>query len=311
MHSEYQVRINRVIEHIDANLSEDLSLQQLAGVACFSEYHFHRLFRGVVGENLNEYVQRRRLEIAARALHLNAQDKVIDVALNVGYENPASFFKAFRRFFGLSPSSWRKEGAREWTKRQIEQKNELRAQNSKIGNVLDPKTWEILKGDTDIAATSRQVEIRDLPECRIVYRRYVGRYGDSAITAMWGELTEWAYAKGLVKKDSTFMGILHDDPSITQPDRHRYDTCLIVDRDFQDDDALVATFKGGRYLTYDFLGTPSDVDPAWDRVYGEFVINSGSLADSRPNIELYAPNSIVDPEKMIFRSKLCVSMKDV
>ena len=122
MHSEYQVRINRVIEHIDANLSEDLSLEQLAGVACFSEYHFHRLFRGVVGENLNEYVQRRRLEIAARTLHLNAQDKVIDVALNVGYENPASFFKAFRRFFGLSPSSWRKEGAREWTKRQIEQK---------------------------------------------------------------------------------------------------------------------------------------------------------------------------------------------
>jgi AraC family transcriptional regulator len=99
MHSEYQVRINRVIEHIDANLGEDLSLEQLAGVACFSEYHFHRLFRGVVGENLNEYVQRRRLEIAARTLHLNAQDKVIDVALNVGYENPASFFKAFRRFF--------------------------------------------------------------------------------------------------------------------------------------------------------------------------------------------------------------------
>ena len=70
MRSEYQTRINRVIAHIDANLGEDLSLEQLACVACFSEYHFHRLFRGIVGESLNEFVQRRRLETAARALYL-------------------------------------------------------------------------------------------------------------------------------------------------------------------------------------------------------------------------------------------------
>ncbi len=79
-HSEYRARIDRVIAHIDGHLGEDLSLAQLAQIACFSEYHFHRLFRGIVGETLNEFVQRRRLETAARDLYLNPKAKVIDVA---------------------------------------------------------------------------------------------------------------------------------------------------------------------------------------------------------------------------------------
>jgi len=309
MRSEYQTRIDRVIAHIDANLSEDLSLEQLARVACFSEYHFHRLFRGIVGERLNEFVQRRRLETAARALYLNDQDKVIDVALEAGYENPASFFKAFRRFFGVSPSVWRKQSAKEWVGKQLDQKNALRAQNSKIGNVLDPQKWEILKGK-DNGSNSARVEIRHLPECRTVYRRYMGRYGNPEITRMWGELIDWAHSNGLLMKDATFIGILHDDPSITAPENCRYDAGIVVDHNFQHSDALVGHFRGGKYLTYDFIGTPPDIDPAWDRVYGEFVINSGCLADNRPNVELYAPNSVIDPEKMIFRSKLCVSIRD-
>jgi AraC family transcriptional regulator len=309
MRSEYQSRIDRVIAHIDANLSEDLSLEQLARVACFSEYHFHRLFRGLVGESLNEFVRRRRLETAARSLHLNSNDKVIDVALNAGYENPASFFRAFRSFFGFSPSGWRKRGATEWTAKRVSLKNSLRTKNSKIGNVLGPETWEILRAKDCGAKGSDRVEIRDLPECRVVYRRYTGRYGNPSITMMWGELIDWAHTRGLLSMDSTFIGILHDDPNITAPEKCRYDACLVVDENFQDSDALIGHFRGGKYLTYDFVGTPSEVDPAWDRVYGEFVLSSGYLVDSRPNAEFYAPNSIIDPERMIFRSKLGVSVR--
>ena len=309
-HSEYRTRIDRVIAHIDGHLGEDLSLAQLAQIACFSEYHFHRLFRGIVGETLNEFVQRRRLETAARDLYLNPKAKVIDVALNTGYENPASFFKAFRRQFSTSPSLWRKQAAREWIDRLLGQKNALRAQNSKIGNVLEPQTWEILKGKDNGPMDSNKVEIRDFSECRIVYRRYTGRYGNPAITQMWGELMNWTQAKGLMSKDSTFIGILHDDPSITSYENCRYDACLVVSPEFRDTEALIGHFRGGKYLTYDFVGTPDDIDPAWDRVYGDFIINSGYLADGRPNIEMYPPNSVIDPEKMIFRSKLCVSIKD-
>ena len=308
MRSEYQARIDRVTAYIDMHLSDDLSLEKLASVACFSEYHFHRLFRGMVGESVSAYVQRRRLETAARSLYLNSESKVIDAALNVGYENPASFFKAFKRFFGLSPSEWREHGARTWTEARIDEKNRLREQNSKIGNVLDPKTWEVLRGKG--RGGKGGIGIRELPESRIIYRRYIGRYGSPAITQTWGELMEWAQANGILKKDSSFIGILHDDPSITAPDKCRYDACLVIDADFQEEGVLVALFRGGKYLAYDFVGTPSDVDPAWDRVYREFLVESSWLADARPNIEIYPPQSIIDPEKMIFRSQLCVAVTE-
>jgi DNA gyrase inhibitor GyrI len=84
----------------------------------------------------------------------------------------------------------------------------------------------------------------------------------------------------------------------------------VVDAEFRHADALIGKFQGGKYLAYDFVGTPSEVDPAWDLVYEEFVTDGIHLADIRPNIELYGPNSVIDPEKMIFRSQLCVSIRD-
>ena len=74
------------------------------------------------------------------------------------------------------------------------------------------------------------------------------------------------------------MGILHDDPNITAPENCRYDACLIVEQDFQHNDALIGSFRGGKYLAYDFVGTPFDVDVAWDSVYEKFLLDSGYLA---------------------------------
>ena len=62
LNNEYRMRINRTIDYIRAHYAEDLSLEKLASIACFSKFHFHRLFRAVVGETLNDYVQRIRLE---------------------------------------------------------------------------------------------------------------------------------------------------------------------------------------------------------------------------------------------------------
>ncbi len=68
LREEYVSRINRVIDFIEKNIDRDLSLEALAKLAYFSRFHFHRIFRAMVGETLNQFIQRVRIEKAAAQL---------------------------------------------------------------------------------------------------------------------------------------------------------------------------------------------------------------------------------------------------
>jgi AraC family transcriptional regulator len=80
-------RILRVQRFIQEHLDEDLTLERLAEVAGYSPYHFHRIFRGQVGERTDDYVRRLRMEQAAHSLRYRERS-VLDVALNSGYGSP-------------------------------------------------------------------------------------------------------------------------------------------------------------------------------------------------------------------------------
>jgi len=77
--AEYVARINRVIDYIDTNLSQNFSLEEIATVANFSPYHFHRIFTFMVGEPLNQFISRIRMERAAGIL-ISAPEKSITIA---------------------------------------------------------------------------------------------------------------------------------------------------------------------------------------------------------------------------------------
>src|ERR1017187_9684083 len=106
----YQERILRVLVYIQTHLDDPLTLDDLAGVACFSPYHFHRIFRGLVGEPVAEHLRRLRLERAAGRLKFTDR-QVIDIALDAGYDSHEAFTRAFRANFGRPPSIYRAEAA--------------------------------------------------------------------------------------------------------------------------------------------------------------------------------------------------------
>src|SRR6516165_4758864 len=107
--SEYAQRINRVIDYLRANLDRQVKLQELAKVACFSEFHFHRIFGAVSGETLNDFTNRLRLEKAARLLRYSDKS-LTDIALDCGFSSSATFSRAFRSGYDTSPSQFRKSG---------------------------------------------------------------------------------------------------------------------------------------------------------------------------------------------------------
>ena len=76
----YIQRINTVIGHIRENLNDDLSLEALARVAGFSPFHFHRIFKSITGETINEIVTRLRLERAVVLLRATPKLSITDAA---------------------------------------------------------------------------------------------------------------------------------------------------------------------------------------------------------------------------------------
>src|SRR5258707_8524190 len=88
--TDYRSRMNRVLDHLARHLDAELSVTELARVAHFSPFHFHRVFRGMTGESVAGLVRRLRLERAARTLR-QSEASVLDVAFAAGYGSPEAF----------------------------------------------------------------------------------------------------------------------------------------------------------------------------------------------------------------------------
>ena len=101
--------IVNAIRFIEERLDEPLDVKQVSGHIGFSEYYFHRMFLGLLGESVAEYVRKRRLSEAARRI-LAGDEKLIEIALSCGYDSQEAFTRAFKTMFGTTPGAFRKRG---------------------------------------------------------------------------------------------------------------------------------------------------------------------------------------------------------
>lgn len=108
-HQRYTRRFEQVFAYIEQHLDSPLTVEQLSDVACFSRFHFHRQFSQFCGISISRYITLMRLKRASFRLVSAPQERVINIALDAGFENPESFSRAFKNTFGLTPSEFRKD----------------------------------------------------------------------------------------------------------------------------------------------------------------------------------------------------------
>ncbi|MFC6334502.1 GyrI-like domain-containing protein [Paenibacillus septentrionalis] len=99
-------QFNEAMDFIEQHLMDELDMNQLSRIAGCSDYHFRRMFSTLSGMPLSEYIRRRKLSAAAELLQ--AGGKVIDVAMQLGYDSPEAFSKAFLLLHGILPSQAKK-----------------------------------------------------------------------------------------------------------------------------------------------------------------------------------------------------------
>jgi len=103
---EYAARVERVHAYLMEHLDRDVDLEHLAGVACFSAFHFHRIYHALQGETVAESVRRMRLHRAALDL-IDGTVPIARVATRAGYGSQAAFTRAFRSAYGSPPARYR------------------------------------------------------------------------------------------------------------------------------------------------------------------------------------------------------------
>ena len=98
------------VSYIENNLTEELTVEKIAGRAYISPFYFQKAFSMLCGFTVGEYIRQRRLTLAGSEL-VSMAEKIIDIAVKYGYDSPDSFTKAFTRFHGATPSAVRRDGA--------------------------------------------------------------------------------------------------------------------------------------------------------------------------------------------------------
>lgn len=95
--------IQRAIDYVEENITDDIDYEKIAEQAFSSSFHFQRVFGILCGYSIGDYIRMRRLSLAGEEL-AKGKSKIIDIALKYGYDTPESFSRAFTRFHGIAPS---------------------------------------------------------------------------------------------------------------------------------------------------------------------------------------------------------------
>ncbi|USN98864.1 MAG: AraC family transcriptional regulator [Phycisphaeraceae bacterium] len=291
---EYAERILRVLVHIQEHLDSALPLDELARIAHFSPFHFHRVFRGMVGEPVAAHVRRLRLERAAQSLKHTGRP-IIEIALAAGYESHEAFTRAFGAVFGASPSAFRERasGATE-----IESASGVHFISASGGVPFTP---------AGPGRAPMEVEIKAIEPMRVAFLRHTGPYDEVGRT--WDALMEWVGRGCHFGPGIQMFGACWDDPEVTPTDKIRYDACVTVGGNVRPEGPVaIQTLGGGRYASVLHEGAYGGLGATYAALMGRWFPSSGSEPGEAPSLEFYLndPNT-TDEEDLL--TEVCMPIR--
>ncbi len=261
--NEYNKAINSAIDYINRHLNEAIDLKTIAQVAMISEFHFCRIFKACIGESIGAYVTRLRMERVAHLLQ-TSHKTLSDIAEETGYQTQQSLSKAFKKHFGVTPSAFR--------------------------NLNTYLTFKLPKPKSNAVALNP--EIVELATQNLVYIRIVAKYGSTLdYRTAWEKLIAFANTKQLMGKNSEYIGLSFDNPSITDENKCRFYACISTDKAVNAEGEFGSyTIEGGKFAVFLHKGAYSGLNDLYQAIYFDWLPdNYAKIRNSNP-FEKYINN---------------------
>lgn len=193
-------QINLSLVYVHNNFDSNITAEDLAEVSGYSVFHFHRIFKEVVGQNVNDYIRNTRLEKTSNLLLYNQHKTIEQISLESGFSTATSFSAAFKKKFGMTPKQWRKGGYEKNSTIDIEMKE--------------------LKEDIEIPSP-QIVKENEIP---MMYMRVHGYEKD--VSDIWKKMITWADEMLILDEPHRYIGLFHNHPSFTPYNNARYLACI-------------------------------------------------------------------------------------
>lgn len=258
---DYARRVNRAIDYVTRHLAEPLDLEHIAKIAAFSPFHFHRIFRGLIGETLHDFVKRTRLE---RALYLRSHTgrSFTEIALEVGFNSSSDFSRSFKAHFGVSPRAfdlkrWREQGRARITPRAAS------------------------TGDDRFSVRLRKLDAR-----RIAYLRVFRPFERGRVASAAARFVAWAAQRGLSR--GQWLGYMWEEPELVPLEKCRYDVGLEVpDSVALDDEIDELRLPAMTVAELELKGSLELETRAFEWLYGSWLPQSGRVPAHFPVFEAW------------------------
>lgn len=245
--------VNNTIHFIENNFSEVITAQDLENVSNYSYRNIQRIFKYSCGITIGAYQKRLRVENAYK-LMLYTTESLTAIAYKVGFANLASFSKAFRQHYGISPKA------------------------ARAGKHLLLTEGAVIPVESAVLPTP---EIIYLPAVTVYYESAFIPYDHEKIERLWERFMRNEFPQTGLE----YFGVIADDPLITAEINCRYDTCC-TQPDLKKT-LPSKTILGGRYAAFIHSGKYETIEETYTAIYARWMPASRLEFAPAPVIERY------------------------
>lgn len=269
---DYRRALEQAIIYIEEHLGDNIKVEDVARAAGYSYYHLNRQFGAVLGESVGSYIKKRRLADAAKKL-IYSNCKIIDIAVENGFESPEAFSRAFKAVYKTSPQGYR---------------------SNRFDTFISAKDrLDMGLMDHLVRNVTVHPEIVELPPVKVAGIRGETTLGNNRLPGLWERFNQVSHQIPHQKQPVRGFGICeasHENTLYNMNNDILFTEVAGVEvESFEGlpDNFITKQIPGGRYAVFTHRGSLSMLLKTFEYIWGTWFLSTKEEMDWREDFELY------------------------